>query len=47
MSKPKSTDLSIAEASRELDDVRKAASMAGRAMQRFEAERPTPTLTTA
>jgi len=38
MSKPKSTDLSIAEATRQLDSVRRAASMAGRAMQRLEAE---------
>ncbi|WOJ89906.1 hypothetical protein RZS28_00900 [Methylocapsa polymorpha] len=38
MSKPKSTDLSVAEASRELDGVRRPASMAGRAMQRLEAE---------
>ncbi|WP_036258193.1 hypothetical protein [Methylocapsa aurea] len=38
MSKPKSTDLSIASATRELDGVRRAASMAGRAMQRLEAD---------
>jgi len=38
MSKSKSTEISIAEASRQLDGVRKAASMAGRAMQRLEAE---------
>ncbi|SFK28956.1 hypothetical protein [Methylocapsa palsarum] len=38
MSKPKSTDISIASASRELHGVRHAASMAGRAMQRLEAE---------
>lgn len=38
MSKPKSTDLSVASAARELDGVRKAASLAGRAMQRLEAE---------
>jgi hypothetical protein len=38
MTKPKSTDISIASAVRELDGVRRAASMAGRAMQRLEAE---------
>ncbi|WOJ90466.1 hypothetical protein RZS28_03990 [Methylocapsa polymorpha] len=38
MSKSKSTEISIAEASRQLDGVRRAASMAGRAMQRLEAE---------
>ncbi len=38
MSKPKSTDISISSATRELDGVRKAASLAGRAMQRLEAE---------
>jgi hypothetical protein len=36
--KPKQKVVTIAEASRELDGIRKAASMAGRAMQRLETE---------